>query len=75
MIKVQVDNENKLVFAWMTKQDKDSEEFINLKESTKSKKYKLVISGLEDVEAGLEKLVLENALKHNVVPTWEPKLQ
>ncbi|WP_028987403.1 hypothetical protein [Thermicanus aegyptius] len=76
-LKVKVDSENKLVFVWMTESQKDSEEFVKLKQNANSKKFKIVtfISGDEDVRFGLEKLILENALQqHSVEPTWLVKL-
>ncbi|CAM3464971.1 MULTISPECIES: hypothetical protein [Paenibacillus] len=80
MIKVKMDNANKLVYVWMTEQDKDSAEFLELKEDLKTRKfksYKLItfVSGTDDVLVGLEKLVLQNALKNNVEPVFDTKVQ
>lgn len=80
MIKVKMDNANKLVYVWMTEQDKDSAEFLELKEDLKTRKfksYKLItfVSGADDVLVGLEKLVLQNALKNNVEPVFDTKVQ
>jgi hypothetical protein len=64
MFKLDMDNENKLIFMWMTEKDADTEDFIEIKKIiSKSKKYKLItfISGTEDVKKGLKKLILENA--------------
>ncbi|BFH67383.1 hypothetical protein J27TS7_16380 [Paenibacillus dendritiformis] len=80
MIKVKMDNANKLVYVWMTEQDKDSAEFLELKEDLKTRKfksYKLItfVSGTDDVLVGLEKVVLQNALKNNVEPVFDTKVQ
>lgn len=80
MIKVKMDDANKLVYVWMTEQDKDSAEYLELKEDLKTRKfksYKLVtfVSGTDDVLVGLEKLVLQNALKNNVEPVFDTKVQ
>jgi len=80
LIKVKMDNANKLVYVWMTEQDKDSAEFLELKEDLKTRKfksYKLItfVSGTDDVLVDLEKLVLQNALKNNVEPVFDTKVQ
>lgn len=77
-LKVKVDKGNRLVFVWMTENQKDSEEYAVLKKVAKSKKFKIVtfISGIEDMKSGLEKLILDNALSQQIVePTWLAEVQ
>lgn len=77
-LKVKVDKGNRLVFVWMTENQKDSEEYAVLKKVAKSKKFKIVtfISGIEDMKSGLEKLILNNALsQQSVEPTWLAEVQ
>ncbi|MFD1955367.1 MULTISPECIES: hypothetical protein [Paenibacillaceae] len=77
-LKVKVDKGNRLVFVWMTENQKDSEEYAVLKKVAKSKKFKIVtfISGIEDMKSGLEKLILDNALsQQSVEPTWLAEVQ
>ncbi|WP_127505990.1 hypothetical protein [Paenibacillus humicus] len=70
-LKAKVDKENKLIFVWMLEQQKDSDEFVELKAFAKSSKFKVVtfISGKDDLNLALENLILDNALINSVDST------